>query len=425
MQVSPRLLIAALAALAAACGSSTAEAGPTGGGKSTTATAATTRTPATTGCAVERRDDPWPALDAPADPWRAVADGKPIAVSHEATYHSPPDGTAACDAAHDHCLRDCTWLITEPVSEGTHRSARAFHFRADGTFEDSGDSHAQPGYVAYRSVPATKANLAVGELVLAIAAPARDAGGYGSMNGIDYSVQSAVWDVGTVDSIDFAAGTLRLVDRDEPYFLSAVRVPVLKYADGAAKVEAIKGVDATVPAVADVFLPATRPHAVSEPWSQVDKKKQPIAVAEPGAPVTKFDDECTPETDHCLRPWVWFVDIGADKIIPARWTGTAWRRAADPDSPVEGARLAYRTRPAKEAEVKVGAKVLVYTSADAPRSEYEAHMWGRWLIAKVTSVDASAHRFDVEDQASHFATANARILVLGWIKGEKAEAVEP
>jgi len=171
--------------------------------------------------------------------------------------------------------------------------------------------------------------------------------------------------------------------------------------------------------------PTARPHAVSEPWSQVDKKKQPVAVAEPGGALTKFTDECTAETDHCLRPWVWFVDIGADKIIPARWTGTAWRRAADPDSPVEGARLGYRTRPAKEAEVKVGATVLVYTSDRPPPSEYEAHMWGNWKLGKVASVDAAGHRFDLEDEASHFAIANARILVLGWIAGEKAEAVDP
>lgn len=423
MQVNARTLVAALSVAAAAC--TLAAADPKRGGTTTTAKTTTAEPATTAGCAVMHDDDAWPMLAAPADPWRAIADGKPIGVTHEGGSHSLPDPTGTCDAAHDHCMRDCTWLVTEPVSEGEHQAARAFHFMAaDGKFEDAGDSYAQPGYVAYRSVPATKANLAVGELVFAIAPPARDARGIGAANGLDYSATSAIWDVGTVESIDFAAGTLRLVDRDEPYFLSVVRVPVVKLADGAAKAEAIKGVDATVPKVADVFLPTTRTRTVSDPWSQVDKKKQPVAVADPGAALTKFDDECTAATDHCLRPWVWFVDIGADKIIPARWTGKAWRRAADPDSPVEGARLAYRTRPAKEAEVKVGAKVLVYESQDAPRSEYQAHMWGQWLIGKVTSVDATAHRFDIEGEASHFATANARVLVLWWMTGEKAEAVE-
>jgi hypothetical protein len=398
------------ALLAASCAACTvAQAGPNGGGKAK----ATTKAKPTAGCAAQDVHDPWPYLDAPADPWRAVADGKPIGVVLSETAGTPGEATAACDAAHDHCLRDCTWLMVQPNTSNKGTISVPFHYSSKGEWiraQQYGDVHPQPGFIAYRTVPATKKNLAKGVYVFAVKAPAQEAW------------LESFWDPGVVESIDWDAGTVRLKDRAEAYYIAATRVGVLKFADGADKVEAIEGVDATTPKVADVFLPTARKKTASDPWSAVGKNKQPIAAAAPGK-LTEFADECTPATDHCLLPWVWFVDASQRKIQPARWTGKKFVRAADEESELTP-RLAYRTRPAKPSEVVVGAKLLVFDSAGAPASQREAHMWTNWIIDKPIAVDAKAQTFELENSGTTYPMANARVLVLYWLPGEDAAAFE-
>jgi hypothetical protein len=417
-----RIVVAAIAAAGAAC--SLAAAGPNaGGGKQGT----TKRKAGAAGsCAAQANKDPWPFLDAPADPWRAVADGKPIKVVLDERAGGAGERKATCDAAHDHCLRDCTWLIAQPHTASPGKQAVAFHLGTDGAWHTAtyGDENPEPGFIAYRTVPATRKNLAVGQLVFAVAAPARVAGGTGTGDRLDLGPLDAIWDTGMVESIDWDAGLVRLEGRTEPYFLSVTRIAALAYTDGAAAVEAIEGVDATAPAVADVIQPMPRKRSTTDPWSQVGKTKQPLAAAAPTARLTGFADDCSAATDHCLAPWVWFVDVGNEKLIPARWSGKKFVTATDSDPVTDSHGLAYRTRPAKDADIKVGAKLAIFDGTDPPPSEAGAHARRGWIIGKVTAVDHAAKEFEIDSDSAKHPNGNARVLVVYWLPGEDAAAVE-
>lgn len=370
--------------------------------------------PAAGACQAQRWADAWPYLDRPADPWLAVVDGRPARTTlpRDRRGHRPPTGRAACDAAHDHCLRDCTWIVTQSRGGGQDHRASAFHVGPDGGFVAAPDGtsvNPQPGFVAYRSVPATRANLRVGALAIAVPAPARDAGP---------TPLDAIWHVGTVASIDWSAGTLRLEGQREPYFVSAARIAVLRYQDGG-RVEALAG-DARAPSLADLDAPSATA-ATSDPWAAVDRDGQPIAIDDT-APLATFDDTCGPRADHCLRPWVWFVESN-QRLVPSRWTGKRFVLADDARTAVEPAGIAYRTRPAS-ASLAPGARVVVYGDGGLPTSQRTAHLVRGWHLADVEHVDRARGTFTVAGSDHAIPIANARELVLYWLAGDRATRVD-
>ena len=391
------------------------DAAPVSTATAAASSAATGRPPLST-CRPQQWSDAWPYSDRPADPWLAVVDGRPARVAVNARHKGmPPQTSAVCDAAHDHCLRDCTWLVTQP-NGGADPLARAFHLNTDGEFVDAFEDtyHPQPGFVAYRTVPVTRATLRVGALVMAVPAPAQDGG---RVDSAAWALRTR-WNVGTVASIDWDGGTLRLEGHREPYFLSAARLAVLRSVDGG-KVETIPGVDARAPSVADVIAPR-RGAVGSDPWAAVGGDGQPLASADASA-MTGFHEDCS-RRDHCLRPWVWFVD-GATDPVPARWTGSQFVNADEADAPLRRPGVAYRTKAATAADLAPGQRVLLYYGSTPPTSEVEAHTRQHWSFAEVAEVDPGRGTF-TDGGGQRRPIALARVLVLYWIAGDRAAKVE-
>ncbi len=197
-------------------------------------------------CRIPASDDPDvqpPLRDAPADPWLAVSKQEP-AVS------LPPDGTRGgshanvrgrtevtpCDAAHDHCLRDCTWMVLwkvidkEPIA--AHRPTQLVvpgHRRPDGKF--TVPPHLTPrydtegDYEALRTVPATRRLLRPGVRVVVL--PDAD-------KRVPIHERDALgpWIVGKLLEVDWDQGVVSLERAAGTYPLSAVRVVVLTYRKG-------------------------------------------------------------------------------------------------------------------------------------------------------------------------------------------------
>lgn len=376
-------------------------------------------------CRAQAWADPWPYLDRPADPWLAVVESQPAAVSlpTDRLGMLGENRHAVCDATVDHCLRDCTWLVT--TADDRHRLASPFHVNAAGDFvEEEWRSRGRvnpEGLVAYRTVPVTRANLKVGGLAMAFAGPVWD-GKDPSTHMTGFVRNLYRWDVGTVASIDWDSGVVWLDGHREAFLLAAARVPVLRYTPGG-EVEAIPGAVVTAPSVSEVIRPG-RAARTSDPWAQVDARHQPIATVDAHA-LTGIQETCDARVDHCLRPWVWFVDDGGTPA-PARWNGKAFVRAADPDMVIERPGLAYRTRPAKESELRPGRRVLVYRNSErGPPSQTDAHATrGDWMFAEVGKVDANFHVFTVKGSDERYPVDNARLLVLFWLAGEDAAAVD-
>ena len=191
-----------------------------------------------------------PASDAPVDPWLAVEGGKPRVVRHEAAPSvwtaNEDEWRATCTAAHDHCLADCEWLVSQrwgdsirTASPGT-RTDEGFDGPSGSVQDESTD------YEAFRSVPATRRNLEVGMVVL--------------VSPVSSTWASYDWKLGEVESIDWDAETLTLTDhrinRGEPFPLAGARVAVLRYAPGG-QVEVMNGLtpDRVKVRPDEVFLP--------------------------------------------------------------------------------------------------------------------------------------------------------------------------
>jgi hypothetical protein len=363
-------------------------------------------------CAAQAWSDAWPYLAKPSDPYAAVVDGYPARVAVPTdTPSAIAASTGTCDAAHDHCLRDCSWLIVA-YGGGT----RVAHVGKDGYFHDADKLHDVPDkldgtFVAYRTVPVTKKTVAAGSMVFALEPPRDVADGPMPEN----------WRYGKVAAVDWKTRTFTFEgDPDSPFFLAVARVPVLSYQYGD-KVEKVEGAVAKAPAIADLVTPGREP---ADPWAQVGKDKRPVATAADAQPLATFFANCAGARDHCLRPWVWFVDVD-HRPVPARWTGKQFVGAADETIVLTKPGLAYRTRPAKASELKVGARVLVYESPDPPANERSAHQKiNSWVFAEITAVDVAGKKVELDRGGSARPMDNVRVLVLFWLDGEKAEAVE-
>jgi hypothetical protein len=167
-------------------------------------------------------DDP-PVPTAPADPWAAVDRGVPAAlpVVNRRTRGAGVAGrteVTTCDAAHDHCVRECTWFARADGQAGRQFDTLAVHRLPDGQFAaiKGMSKDFTEGYLAYRTVPATRRLLADGRRVLVRAAvPANEADAL------------TTWREGVVYGLDLTAGTLQIKGGPEVYPLAAVRLVVL------------------------------------------------------------------------------------------------------------------------------------------------------------------------------------------------------
>ncbi len=197
---------------------------------------------AATGCFVAdwHPNDRANPSSAPIDPWRAVDHGRPRVLPHATGPYVDSD-QVRCDAAHDHCLLDCAWLVTTSQPTAT-RLALAYErvATADG-FDRVGTDEA---FVAYRSLPVTRRDLDVGALVLVLEGlpPLDD-----------------VWTLGRVESIDWASEVLHVHGQRRDYPLASARIAVLSYTRGG-KVEVVGGLrpDQLVIRPDELFLPRAR-----------------------------------------------------------------------------------------------------------------------------------------------------------------------
>ncbi len=432
IQMTPRILVAVGALLLAACGvkingktygaggtggaNSSAPAGGSGGGSvaTTTAGAASDDTrgthgggdaplyaPPPTRCLSLKSGEFLPYPETPVDPWIAVGGERPISVD---TWNAKRPA-ADCSAMHDHCLRECVWF--EAGQEAHFLKPRLagydLGYRNDQTMIDDDVP------VIYRTVPATRRQLTPGVIVTAVEYPNRTA-----------TEEGGGWRMGRLDRVDHKSGKFYMVGEAQPFWLSAARVAVLSYRVGG-KVDILDGRKRAELAVRpdELFLPLEATAAVNDPWSQVGKDGQPLEVTDDRAFETTVAD-CSAKHDHCLRPWAWLVDI-TDGVSAARFVGGEFVDGAG--TPLKSHRLAYRTAPATRATLKVGAKVFVYGHGGQSLStEVDAH-GDDWSLVTVKDIRTDG-TFTVKEESWTPKIEEARVPVLFWFPGDKAEKVE-
>lgn len=169
-------------------------------------------------------------------------------------------------------------------------------------------------------------------------------------------------------------------------------------------------------------VPPVAAGSAPDPWAEVDGSGQPLASGDTRA-LSVDQVDCSGRRDHCLRPWVWFVE-GNLHPIPARWTGAAFVRADAPDGRISAGGVAYRTRPATASDLTPGRRVIVYDMGHLPANEVDAGFGDHWSYAEVGTVDVQAGTFTAREDGDTHRIDSARVLVLYWFPGEKAAAVE-
>lgn len=190
---------------------------------------------------------------APQDPWLAVQGDQPKRRPRDQWTVRDTKGT--CTAAHDHCLEADTWFLVQNGDlsrDGDHTiSASVALFSPEGTLY-AGNTRAmwvRENYVAFHTVPATKANLVPGAIVFGIPRPQLV-----PESGAD-AVQLS-WSYGVVESVDLDVGVYKLKGYSDTMMLPGARVAVFKWTPGG-KIEILGGKAKNQLAVTskDVFLP--------------------------------------------------------------------------------------------------------------------------------------------------------------------------
>jgi hypothetical protein len=364
---------------------------------------------------------------APVDPWAAVDGDGPVrtAGGDDDLHMKVREAAADCTAAHDHCLMRNAWFLESDgrrERDPIHRNAALYLFGPgpDGHFRPiAGNAgYAEDlsgGYTAYRTVPATRKNLAKGALIVGLEYPDTKL-----ENGDDPWL--AFWHLGVVDRVDWKTGKLYLIGREDPFWIAWSRVAVLSWKPGG-KVEILRGKKRNELAVAaaDVILPAKAAASVNDPWSEVGPDKQPKAVTDDAPIENTTSVKCDAAHDHCLRPWVWMVE-SEGWGVPGRFSGGKFRYATDPKEAIRQAGLAYRTVPATIATVHAGGTVFVAPESMYPQHEREA-MSDHWILAKVGEVAAEASLIKLEGKDAYVSLSRVRVPVVQWFPGEEAEAV--
>ncbi len=369
--------------------------------------------PAPTACYQGNKVAP-PYSLTPVDPWIAVQGDRPASVTNA---NLPPRADADCSALHDHCLRECAWHVASTGDlDTTPTDANVMSPRATqgwGGRDISGTELRAKS--AFRTVPATRRHLTPGAIVVALPYPTRLP--TGEADGMEVE-----WSIGTLDRVDWKAGKMFMVGSSNPFWLSVTRVAVLSYREGG-KVEILAGRKRTELAVRpdELFLPLADVASASAPWSQVGTDGQPLVV-EDRRPFETAKVTCGPANDHCLRPWVWLVDLGGGNLWPAKFDGKAFRstKAIDQLEELDGVRGAYRSTPAGKDTLKVGATVYVFGGSD----ERSVHT-SPWSIVTVTKIRPDGtFEGDHRSGSSLWKIDHARVPVVFWYPGERAEKVE-
>ena len=187
---------------------------------------------------------PYPT--APQDPWLGVRGDQPLVRARD---RWDTRGTAGdCSGAHDHCLEADTWFIV--WTENVGKRDRLAHGKV-GIFGPSGHtvSDGAGPYTAYKTVPATRANMVPGALVFGFPRP----------DPVPEGLNDAVrlpWAFGVLKSADPDVGVYNLEGYEDSLMLSGARVAVLQWKPGG-KVEIIGNKPRNQLAVRakDVFLP--------------------------------------------------------------------------------------------------------------------------------------------------------------------------
>ena len=141
-------------------------------------------------------------------------------------------GPADCSAAHDHCLPAWAWIL-EPADRAT-KAIRVGQVAGRGRTADRpwvfgpGMTAYDDGIplIAYRTVPASATLARPGALAFAREYPEQQPES-------ERTAMQDDWRMGVIESVDLAAGKLRLVGHPGPYWLSATRIGALRLgADG-------------------------------------------------------------------------------------------------------------------------------------------------------------------------------------------------
>ena len=169
-----------------------------------------------------------PIADRPADPWAGVRGDLPATfddvVTADRRWEVRPQDLA-CTAARDHCLPALAWLWVSSHALGPVHPAHVVAFTPAGPTTPNGLRWGwiDPApYTAYRTVPATRRNLAAG--AIAVAYP----GGFPT----DTAAAYMPWTIGTVERVDWDLGFVFFEGDGEPHMLTGTRVAVLSYAPG-------------------------------------------------------------------------------------------------------------------------------------------------------------------------------------------------
>jgi hypothetical protein len=195
---------------------------------------------------------PYPS--APADPWAAVSGDQPKRWSADDADHWVVRGNEAdCSAAHDHCLVGDAWFIVRDRDlergELTQATVHVFGPEEPATAVNTNSNRVGDPYTAFRTVPATKANLAPGAIVVGLGRDtAKLASGQHAVN--------AYWNYGVVEEVDFDVGVYKLKGARDTARLTGARVVVLSWHPGE-KVKIVGGKKRDQLAVkpSDVVLP--------------------------------------------------------------------------------------------------------------------------------------------------------------------------
>jgi hypothetical protein len=199
---------------------------------------------------------PYPS--APADPWVAVNGDQPKRWSADDANHWVVRGNEwDCSAAHDHCLDKDAWFVVRDsdLERGSLTSATVHVFGPEGesnglaTAANTRGGGTGDPYTAFRTVPATRTNLAVGSIVIGLSREtAKLDSGQHAVN--------AYWNYGTVEDVDFDVGVYKLKGARDTARLTGARVVVLSWHPGdKVKIVGGKKRDQLAVKASDVFLP--------------------------------------------------------------------------------------------------------------------------------------------------------------------------
>ena len=129
--------------------------------------------------------------------------------------------------------------------------------------------------------------------------------------------------------------------------------------------------------------------------------------------LTTEQRECGPAEDHCLRPGAWFAETVSAKLVdPAFECGGrfyGWQQLG------ESTRATHRTRPARDADIQVGARIIYYVHntgrSELPLTEHDAHNPKKWQIGVVSKLYPDRRRFELETDVIDRPYEAARVIL--------------